>query len=143
MTEAILIAGLPGSGKTYLGKKLSSETGYLFIDDASKAFGASRAEALSALQKLKGISGVIIADPLLCYEGSIENAKELLKEALDVERVRLICFKNEPGACLENVKRRDDGRAVSQLIAQLSLTWKPESFKDCELRSVYSGSRKD
>ena len=78
MTEAILIAGLPGSGKTYLGKKLSSETGYLFIDDASKTFGASRAEALSALQRLKGISGVIIADPLLCYEGSIENAKVLM-----------------------------------------------------------------
>ena len=53
---AILIVGMPGSGKTYLGSKLSGT----FFDDFS---------LMNKDEALKNVSGdIIIADVFLCEE---------------------------------------------------------------------------
>lgn len=143
MIEIILIAGLPGSGKTHLGKRLSGERGYPFIDDASKTLGTDRQGALEKLRRMGIGNGLIIADPLLCMKHNIANAKSLLKEAFSESKITVICFENDPVACLKNVQARNDGRVVTGLIADLSRQWRPEEIEGCDLRRVYSSPHED
>jgi hypothetical protein len=140
--EVILIAGLPGSGKSFLGRELALETGYHFLDDVSRTLDPDRdpARQLSQYSKLPGL---VLADPLLCAKEGIANARALLSQAFPLVPVRLICFENDVPACLRNVKARADGRDVVGLIHSLAATWRPQDLKDCEVRRVYSFPCKD
>ena len=114
MTKIILIAGLPGSGKSFLGKQLS-EDGACFIDDIS-----TDVEGLSKLlDATKKYDKVVVADTFLCREKDRENATKYLSRIENVE-IEWIFFENNPEKCRKNVARRNDGRKVYGLITQLS-----------------------
>lgn len=103
------IVGLPGSGKSFLGKQLEGH----FIDDAS----------LHGIQIVKDavrnrISPLIVADVFLCRDTErIHAIMTLSGSNYDIE---WIFFENNPEKCLANVHRRDDGRKVEGLIRQLT-----------------------
>jgi hypothetical protein len=137
MRELILIAGLPGSGKSFLGRELSQETGYPFLDDVSRTLDPDRQPVIQ-LSQYSQHEGLILADPWLCAKDGITNARLLLSKAFPGVSVRLICFENDLAVCLQNVKQRADGREVLGLLKTLAAVWNPKEIKDCELRSVYS-----
>lgn len=141
MREVVLIVGLPGSGKSFLGREISVNEGYAFIDDASRTLDPDRDPALQLARYAKA-NGLVIADPLLCAEDGIVNARVILDRAFPGVPVRVICFENDPQACLHNVKARADGREVAELIRALTAVWRPRDLPDCEVRPVYSPSCK-
>jgi len=101
----IFICGLPGSGKTFLGNKLSKKLNIPFFDDASMSW------TLSKLREIKG--DFILADVYLCRERDREAVKSLGK-------CRWIFFENNPEKCIKNVEYRADGRAVTGMIRKMS-----------------------
>lgn len=120
-TKVTLLVGLPGSGKTHLGNELA-KVGARFIDDVSR------------FDKLPPIEGehVVIADAFLCNPAIKKKAEERLSNAgFELE---WIYFENNPAACRENVKRRNDGRKVNELITQLSKLYEVGRG---EVRSVF------
>ena len=137
MREIILIAGLPGSGKSFLGRELSQEKGYPFLDDVSRTLDPDRDPVLQ-LSQYAHLAGLILADPLLCAKDGIANARILLAKAFPGVSVRVICFENDLAVCLHNVKLRADGREVLGLLKTLAAVWNPKEITDCEIRSVYS-----
>ncbi len=139
MREIIVIAGLPGSGKSVLGQELALTSGYLFLDDASRNLDPDRDPVLQ-LSQHAGHAGLILADPMLCDRDGIANAKLLLAKAFPNVPLRFICFENAPDKCRRNIRARADGRQVAGLLAHLSAVWRPEEHTDCELRAVYSPS---
>ena len=118
-----LLIGLPGSGKTYLGKQLKG----LFIDDASKNKGLLALTYLSnAVLKNRPIKFVtektdlIIADPMFCTQETLQKAKAKLGAMFPGYEIECIYFENDPEKCLRNVRIRNDGRLVYGLIRGLS-----------------------
>ncbi len=140
MREVILIAGLPGSGKSVLGRTLAAEKRYALLDDASYVLKGAKLD--SYLHTYLNEQGLVITDPYLCLTGAIESARAMLKQFFGSVEIKVIAFENNPAQCLENVRARNDGRKVSGLIEVLSRSWQPEKVKDCEVRAVYSSSCK-
>lgn len=95
--QATLLIGLPGSGKTYLGKNL---TGF-FIDDPKEKPELNHDK-------------LVIADPNLCMENVRKKAISYLQES--GYEVSFIYFENDPKQCLKNVENRNDGRKVENTI---------------------------
>ena len=107
--KATLIIGLPGSGKTYLGNKLSQN----FIDDPKT-------------KPVPSGDNLVIADPHLCLTKNLEAAITYL-ESLGYN-VSCIYFENNPKQCIENVLARNDGRQVLSTIDFYSKLYKvPEN----------------
>jgi len=114
MIKITLIAGLPGSGKSFLGTEMA-KNGSSFIDDISM-IGIVPLE--NAIKKYEHI---IIADVFLCEERTRELAVKRLKSlGIKKKEIEWIFFENNPEKCLKNVERRDDGRKVKLLIEDLS-----------------------
>jgi hypothetical protein len=107
-----LLIGLPGSGKTYLGNKLSQETGAVFIDDIKSTNQLSIPFAAN--------KDIIIADMALCSTNTrlecIRILELMAKEANIVLIINKIFFENNPQKCLANVEYRNDGRLVKNAI---------------------------
>lgn len=109
MTKITLIVGLPGSGKTTLGKQLESQGSY-FIDDISIS-------GIDVLQEaIKVHDHVVVADIFLCREKERQRAIRFLKDC----EIEWVFFENDPIKCLANVKQRNDGRKVEGMVQQLS-----------------------
>lgn len=137
MREIILIAGLPGSGKSFLGTQIAHREGYAFLDDASRHLDLTRGTA-EQLLRYADQPGLVIADPFLCLKNGIVNARAILSMAFPSVPVRLICFENDPTQCRRNVNERADDRVVLDFITALSEVWDPRAVPDCEIRAVYS-----
>jgi hypothetical protein len=119
----IFLVGLPGSGKTFLGNKLSKKLNIPFFDDASMNW------TLSQLKEIKG--DFILADVYLCREKDREAIKSLGK-------CRWIFFENNPEKCMKNVEYRADGRAVMGMIRTMSKIYTiPEGIKP---RKIWSST---
>jgi predicted kinase len=97
--KAILIIGLPGSGKTYLAKNSYSE--YKLIDDPS----VNNIELEEVLSELED---VVICDPNLCDVTYRNRIKELLN--LFGYAIKEIYFENEPIKAYNNIKCRQYAR---------------------------------
>lgn len=104
-----LIIGLPGSGKTYLGKSLQG----IFIDDP-------------VIPPPKNINTdfLVIADCYFCNPYTITCAKNTLKEIFPDATIECLYFENNPEKCLKNIQFRNDGRKVTELIKHLSSIYK-------------------
>ena len=97
--RAILIVGLPGSGKTFLGKRFESK-GFYLIDDPKD------------LEFLRcGKDKIVIADPHLCCERNRILAIDRLKSL--GYHVKVLYFENRPDKCKKLITRRNDGRIVN------------------------------
>lgn len=98
--KATLIIGLPGSGKTFLGKQFVN-----FIDDPTELPFPSAEE-------------VAIADCNLCNPNVRQRAVDHLTKL--GYNVSCVYFENNPDKCFNNVKFRNDGRNVRADILNLS-----------------------
>lgn len=105
----ICIAGLPGSGKTWLGSRLAQELGGMLLDDLCD---------LAQLPDIGSVDHLIITDPNFCATHVRDSATKILIERYG--NVRWIFFMNDPQKCRVLVDYRCDGRKVDQLIEQLS-----------------------
>ena len=111
MTEAICIAGLPGSGKSHLGRELAFYSGgnNMLIDDI---------RSLGQLPEPGLYDHVVVIDPNFCSTQVREQAHRGLSQTYG--QVRWIFFANDPRACRRLVRLRDDGRTVDEFITGLS-----------------------
>ncbi len=86
--KVFCIVGLPGSGKTYLGNKISEKENAVLIDDISSM------EYLSSL--LEQNKNIVITDPHFC-KSQVRNVAEMfiLKHAPEAEiNISKIILKN-------------------------------------------------
>lgn len=97
--RAILIIGLPGSGKTFLGKRFEAK-GFCLIDDPKD---------LAFLQQDK--DKIVITDPHLCSEQNRISAIAKLKSL--GYHVKALYFENRPDKCQKLIRYRNDGRVVN------------------------------
>lgn len=107
-----LIIGLPGSGKTMLGNRLSKERGVPFIDD------------ITDLDQLPS-GDCIIADVNFCDNEILREAMRILHSMYDELQLELIYFANEPEQARANVIRRADGREVEGTIRRFTAVYNP------------------
>ena len=115
-----VIIGLPGSGKTFLGKQLSVEKKIHFFDDVSKH------NSIKAMEEyVQTKEDFIIADPLLCFPDAKRNFDNWVKNNASSYVVKYIYFENDPESCLENVEIRDDGRDVENFIKSARKVYDP------------------
>ena len=112
MVKVILIAGLPGAGKTTYGKQLASELSAEFFDDFklnaindSSLFHCSRHyHRLTHL--LKTGKPCVVTDIDFCNGQSREEAETRIRENVPDVDVQWRFFANDPEKCLENVRKR-------------------------------------
>lgn len=113
--RVILIVGLPGSGKTHLGRKLAIEKNSVLIDDPSDW-------DYDVLRHVKNLEPVlVVTDPQLCITKARKTAEDRFMSL--GYTVSWIFFDNDPAACLANAKRRPD-KKVNEDIKWFSKQYK-------------------
>lgn len=122
----ILLVGLPGSGKTHFG----NESGLPFFDDITQHGGQDT---------LLGISegSVVISDFGFLFEQTRKSAMDSLLKQFPDSTFEWMVWENNPEACFENIKRRNDGRNLN--IGTLKELSKLYTYPSTEIRSVYDG----
>lgn len=111
MKILVFIVGLPGSGKTTWAK--NQNDGFV-VDDPK--FIEEIKIAIDQNNK------VYVVDPHLV----LDHFRKLAEQAeLGVDEVQWIFFENNPNACWENVKNRNDGREVRGMIFCYSQLYHP------------------
>ena len=109
-----MIAGLPGSGKTELGKKIAKDTGKTIVDDP---------ESLEDVLLTDG--NIVLTDPFLCETDTRERISLLMKQRFpDIEQ-ETIFFENDPVQANANANRREN-RNVKGLITYLTKVYEPD-----------------
>ena len=88
---AILIVGLPGSGKTYLAEHEYVSVGYHLIDDPKKP---SDIQDGIAMAHYEGSVGVVVTDPNLTQPGNVNRAIKKLHN-LGCSAVSVMYFEND------------------------------------------------
>ena len=99
MNNIILIAGLPGSGKTTLAEKINEDNDdkYRIIDDPRDL----NTQILPYIEE-----DLIITDPAFCFERNRESAVRFIEKNNSDAKIDWIFFENDPQACLINSRRR-------------------------------------
>jgi GTPase SAR1 family protein len=134
--KIIVIMGLPGSGKTYLAntfRKWNSKT----IDDFNVKVQNNPLLTWAIIRFSFWINRLIITD-VVAITSTRENITSVLKERFGkFVEVEFIAFENNAAAAWTNVKRRNDGRKISQeFIREMSKRYRPEKFTD-DIRPIY------
>jgi predicted kinase len=104
MSTAILIVGLPGSGKTHLANTKYVPKGFLLLDDPR-----TKDELIEHLRT--GVD-LVITDPHLCKHNFRNIAKDLLESWS--YQVEFVYFENNPEKCRKLIKHRNDGRLIER-----------------------------
>lgn len=107
MNKAVLIIGLPGSGKTYLANTKYVPLGYILIDDPS-----NNEESYQLLNNHLTITknDVVITDPQCCNESIRISCIRLLK--LLGYTIECIYFENCQEKSKKLIELRNDGRII-------------------------------
>lgn len=123
--KIIMLCGLPGSGKSFLGDAIFDECLNhtaecpIFLDDMGTDHTLEDlAKAVEDEYEL-----IIISDVNLCREEARISATERIKEIAPDYQIEWTFFENDPAKCLKNVDYRDDGRLVKGLITHLSKSY--------------------
>lgn len=107
-----LIAGLPGSGKTYLAKSLQEKYGGFLVDDPKN---------MDRINEIPEDADLIyITDPYFCLSNVRRTTEKRLYEMFPGCAIAWIFLENNPAQCRENVKVRNDGREVEGSIRRFS-----------------------
>jgi len=116
MSNILMIVGLPGSGKSFLSKRINKDNNnnYHIIDDP-KNFEKDIAPYLN--------EDLIITDPYLCFENFRKLAIKKIHSINPDIKIDWIFFKNDPDKCLENSKNRA-GKKVESFIKKFSNEYK-------------------
>ncbi len=129
MKTVTLIIGLPGSGKTHLGKELTEISG-VFLDDPK--------DKQHVTQYLNKYDYLVIADPWLCLEKQREACVKLLTTLCPEVIINYIYFENDPASCEINLNRRK--AQGDQRIVQKDLTMFHQGYTiplEAETKPVY------
>jgi len=121
--EISIIVGLPGSGKTFLGKALSKIYNINFFDDCV----SDQSMWNSVLAEISKCNSCILSDPKLCHSDIMKELINRIKSASTCQIIiKYYYFKNEPEICIKNISTRDDGRVVSnEYVTFLSKIYSP------------------
>ena len=121
--ELILIAGLPGSGKTTLAENMAKNMTSQGISNLLISDPMNATLLLAQLDKCKKYTykNLIFESTYLCDKSERTNLLEYLKkQGLSFAQIKWICFKNEPDRCYLNTSARNDGRDVTETIRYMS-----------------------
>lgn len=123
MNQLIILVALPGSGKSFYGNSLKKLLGTScnFIDDINN---------LNPLEdSLKNFKTTIIADPLLTSDKTRKLSETYLKTYFPKVSIQWIFWENNPEDAWINIKKRNDGRIISQsFLKQLSSQYNPPNI---------------
>lgn len=105
--KAIIIVGLPGSGKTHLAKEIRGyiHTIHLF-DDPMKG------DQKDIVEVMKSGKDIIISDPWMC-DVRYRSLAETAFKGWDYE-ITWVFFENDKEKCLRNLAHRDDDRVIQR-----------------------------
>lgn len=110
------IVGLPGSGKSYLAKKI--KTNSCIIDDP-KSLDKDIFPYLNMKKDL------IIIDANFCFTELLERAIMVLKNKIEeTVEINIIYFKNDPKQCIKNVERRKENGDIRDVISSIEILTK-------------------
>ncbi len=131
----VLIASLPGGGKTYLAKLLQQKYGGHLIDDPT----TDNRNAIDAeLDKIPADCDLIfITDPFFCLQKVQESAEEKLRGRFECA-IAWIILDNDPAQCRMNVEARNDGRNVEGSIRRFSREFHFPGTSNALLLDCYS-----
>ncbi len=120
----VLIVGLPGSGKTFLGKDLveGSQQARFFDDPSSYDF----------LREISSEELVVVADPFFCESQERVSIEQAIKDKFPGAMIEWIFFANDPDQCYQNLLAREYN-LVTGLLACLTERYDPPG----EVRDVY------
>lgn len=124
-----LLIGLPGSGKTHFGNKMRMP----FLDDLSQNGG------LQTLKDKHFKESFVISDYALVKESTRQIAENVLRTMYPTALIDYIVWENSPEKCWKNIKRRKDGRKISEsFLYMLSNEYTyPKGVKASEILSVF------
>lgn len=108
LSHALLVVGLPGSGKTHYALGLQAQ-GWLMVDDITD---------LSDLPPAQPGLRVVITDPNFCVTSVRQAAQAVCAQIYHT--VDCVFFENCVTKCEVNVAHRADGRRVQGLLRSLS-----------------------
>ncbi len=123
MINFILIVGLPGSGKTYLAKKMYKK---ILHEGKKKIYLYDDICIGGKFQELKKHaprenSTIIITDPYFCQKETRSECVRSLNRMFGEVGIKWIFFENNKEKCLNNVKSRTgEHRKVDNFIEMLS-----------------------
>ena len=94
---------MPGSGKTFLAKKIRSENKdkYTLIDDPRQ---------ISDVRKHFG-KNLLICDPHLCVESNRKACIEIFEK--EGYKIKQVFFEEDRKKCKDNIDRRNDKRIIN------------------------------
>lgn len=104
-----VICGLPGSGKTFLARKLLKESGGSVLDDK---FTAKDFKWVWPL-----VNHLYITDPMLCQKSVRSSLIHLIADTVEKGQwpdIEWIWFDNDVEKAIENINRRRDGRIITE-----------------------------
>ena len=125
MRKAIIIVGLPGSGKSTFAKALGGR----LVDDASQNEEELKA-ALASEDEL-----VVVTDVNAVYSRRETIEAMVNRHGREVE---IICYENDPDACWINLCRRGDNKVSRGGLIQMSKAYKIGVLAPSMLLPVYS-----
>lgn len=124
-----LLIGLPGCGKTTLGRELqAADPDLVFLDDATKDSPWPDTE----------VASLVIASPNFCREPVRANALKWLTAKYPGATFAFTYFAPDLAACQHNVLSRADGRDVAPTLRLLSRAY--DIPRNALLRPVISAS---
>lgn len=127
-TTVTFLVGLPGSGKTELGKRmLEQDKCATFYDDISYQDQSKPTSTdqlfFEALKRAKPSDSFIVADVYLCEKPIRDMAVKTVRTLNPHACIRWIFFENSPEKCIRNVAHRNDGREVIGSIERFSKSY--------------------
>lgn len=112
--QVVLIAGLPGSGKSRLAAEYGGR-GFVVVDDIR--------DRESLALPLARNADVVVTDPNFCKPAARAAAESWIRTTNPLANVVWIFFSNDPDQCRLNVARRKaqgDAREVEGTIARMA-----------------------
>ena len=131
MRNVTLIAGLPGSGKSYLARSMSALVpGSVCCDDP--------VSPAVLLEEAGDFTDLFACHPDFCLPAARTRVEDTLKAEFYDVAIRWIFFANEPDACSLNAAMRDE-KPVSGYIRMMTKRYViPEN---ADVREVYKPAR--
>lgn len=97
----VIIVGLPCSGKTTYANILKDEKKMIIYDDFFREYANC-----SLINDIKNNINVCMNDPRLCIINNFEFIINDIIKYIDVEKIIVIIYNNNPKQCIENLKLR-------------------------------------